>query len=89
MKTYVITSLTLLGLVQLSCRKPQEVADDKPAIKSISFVGIPQQNVQLDVPNSTITVQLPSILPKEGLKPVMELNERGEPGPRLAAGQHG
>jgi len=73
MKTYVITSLTLSGLVQLSCRKPQEVADDKPAIKSISFVGIPQQNVQLDILNSTITVQLPSVLPKEGLKPMLEL----------------
>ena len=73
MNTTTALLLLSLGLCIQSCRKPQEVVDDKPAIKSISFVGIPQQNVRLDIPNSTITVQLPSVLPKEGLKPVFEL----------------
>ena len=56
MKTTTALLLLSLGLCLQACRKPQEVVDDKPAIKSISFVGIPQQNVRLDVPNSTITV---------------------------------
>ena len=73
MRIKITLLLLSLGLYLQACRKPQEVVNDKPAIKSISFVGIPQRNVQLDVHNSTITVQLPSLLPKEGLKPVLEL----------------
>ncbi|GHB52387.1 hypothetical protein [Persicitalea jodogahamensis] len=73
MKTKTALLLLSLGLCLFACKKPQEVVDDKPAIKSISFEGIPAQNVRLDARTSIITVQLPAVLPEVGLKPVLEL----------------
>lgn len=75
--TMKITSIAFLigfGFVQQACQQPTELAENKPAIKAISFVGIPPQNVHFDAPNATITVQLPAIL-KGGLQPIFDLTD--------------
>jgi len=66
--------LISFGLVQQACQKPNEVADGRPAIKAISFVGIPDSDVRFDASNARITVRLPAIL-KGGLQPILELTD--------------
>ncbi|GAB3771913.1 hypothetical protein GCM10028818_11360 [Spirosoma horti] len=72
MKTITALLITTLGILSLACK--DNVADDKPAIKAVSFVGIPTQNVRFDAPNSRITVQLPAVV-NGGLQPIFELTE--------------
>ncbi|GAB4024506.1 hypothetical protein [Spirosoma gilvum] len=74
MKTIILAWLLGLGLLQLACQKPKEITDDRPAIKAISFVGVPNQNVRFDAPNGRITVHLPPVI-EGGLKPIFELTE--------------
>lgn len=74
MKITTALLLLSLGLSLQACRNPDVVADDRAAIKSISFAGVPPQNVTIDRARSTITIQLPTDL-RGGLKPVLELNE--------------
>lgn len=74
MKTTAALLLLSLGLCLHSCNRPDEVADDRAAIKSISFAGVPPQNVTIDRARSTITILLPTDL-RGGLKPSFELSE--------------
>lgn len=74
MKALTRALLISLGLLQLTCQKPKEITDNGPAIKAISFAGIPDQNVHFDAPNGRITVQLPAVI-EGGLKPIFELTE--------------
>lgn len=64
--------LTSLGVLSLACK--DNITDDQPAIKAISFVGIPPQNIRFDAPNARITVQLPAVV-NGGLQPIFELTE--------------
>ncbi|GHB52379.1 hypothetical protein [Persicitalea jodogahamensis] len=72
MKTKTALLLLVLGLH--SCNSPDEVPDDRAAIKSISFEGVPAQNVTIDRALSTINIRIPTEL-RGGLRPVLELNE--------------
>ncbi|MFD1141140.1 hypothetical protein ACFQ4C_08475 [Larkinella insperata] len=74
MKILAIFLALSLGLLSLACQQSNELLDDKPAIKAISFVGIPPQNVRFDAPNARITVHLPALLPA-GLQPIFELTD--------------
>ena len=74
MKTTTALLLLSLGLCLHSCNRPDEVPDDRAAIKSISFAGVPSQNVTIDRARSTINILLPTDL-RGGLKPILELNE--------------
>lgn len=75
MKAITCWAIATLFLVNCSCRQTDGLNDGKPAIRSISFMGIPSQNVQFDAPNARITVQLPAVL-KGGLQPVFELTDQ-------------
>lgn len=74
MKTTIIALLIVLAVCQQACRTPSEPDVTKPAIKSISFAGIPDKDITLDALNHTITVQIPSVL-EEGLKPTLRLTD--------------
>ena len=74
MRSIITLLLLSSGLLQQACQKPKEMTDGRPAIKSISFAGIPAQNVFFDAPNATIMVQLPPSL-KAGLQPSFELTD--------------
>lgn len=74
MKTVIAAFLLSVVFLQLACQKPTEIAETKPAIKAISFAGIPAKDVHFDAANARITVKLPAIL-KGGLKPVFELTD--------------
>ncbi|QDK83034.1 hypothetical protein EXU85_32290 [Spirosoma sp. KCTC 42546] len=74
MKIITTLLLTSLGALILACQQQDDLTNDRPAIKAISFVGIPTQNVRFDAPNARITVQLPAVV-NGGLQPVFELTE--------------
>lgn len=76
MKRFLLTSL-ICSTVLFGCKDSSAPVDDMPAIRSISFVGVPHQNVTFDAANSLITVRMPAVL-EGGLKPVMELTEGTE-----------
>ncbi|MCE7041087.1 hypothetical protein [Dyadobacter sp. CY312] len=73
MKIAQIGLIVLLACMLSACTEPEEETN-RPFIKTISFAGIPNENVILDKAKSRITIQLPAIL-KGGLKPVMELSK--------------
>ena len=73
MKQLLLTSL-ICGTLLSGCKDSPAPVDDMPAIRSISFVGLPDQNVTFDARNSVITVRMPPVL-EGGLKPVMKLTE--------------
>ncbi|WP_428659972.1 hypothetical protein [Runella sp.] len=74
MKNTVTALLIVLAVGQQACRTSSDMDVTKPAIKSISFAGIPDKDVTLDALNHTITVRLPSVL-EEGLKPTLRLTD--------------
>ncbi|QHV99020.1 hypothetical protein [Spirosoma endbachense] len=74
MKRITTLLMASLGTFSLACQQQDNLADEKPAIKAISFVGIPTQNVRFDASNARITVQLPAIV-NGGLQPVFELTQ--------------
>ena len=74
MKTTTALLLLSLGLCLHSCNRPDEVPDDRAAIQSISFEGVPAQNVTIDRALSTINIRIPTEL-RGGLRPTLELNE--------------
>lgn len=78
MKTKIAILLLILGLQ--SCNKSNPGLQG-PAIKSVSFEGVPSQNVDFDRARSTITIQLPTGL-RGGLKPTLELTD----GTRVVSG---
>lgn len=77
MKDLLLTAL-ISGSLLLGCKDSSDPASDMPAIRSISFEGLPDQNVTFDAANSVITVRMPAVL-EGGLKPVMELTEGTQP----------
>ena len=81
MKTTLTAVILSLGLCLYACRNPNEIDEGKPAIKSVSFVGVPQQNVDFNRAKSTITIQLPTEL-RGGLVPILELTD----GTRVVSG---
>jgi hypothetical protein len=76
MKRFLLTSLICSTLL-FGCKESSSPVDDMPAIRSISFEGLPDQNVTFDARNSEITVRMPAVL-EGGLKPVMKLTEGAE-----------
>ena len=82
MKLYLITCCCLLvvGLV-ISCRhaepEPDFFADGVPRLKSVSFSGIPQENISIDQKSKIITVQMPSII-LDRIAVSMELTDKAE-----------
>ncbi|GAB4030732.1 hypothetical protein [Spirosoma jeollabukense] len=74
MKALSIALLISAGLALQSCQDSSQTVDERPAIKSVSFVGIPTKDVRFDAANSRITVQLPAIL-KGGLQPIFDLTD--------------
>ncbi|WP_461040975.1 hypothetical protein [Spirosoma harenae] len=74
MKIRIIALWVFVGLGFFACQKPAELTDTRPAIKSVSFTGVPAENVRFDAANATITVQLPAVL-SGGLRPVFTLSE--------------
>lgn len=74
MKTKITTAFISLILSLQSCNKPEDIPDDRATITSISFEGVPAQNVSIDRATSTISIKIPTDL-REGLKPDVELNE--------------
>lgn len=86
MKTH--TNLLALSLftIHFSCEKPKEVDDGRPRIKAISIAGIPAENVQLDPKRYTITIQLPALVPENGLVPTLDLSDNTEILEGLTAG---
>lgn len=77
MKHFLLTTL-ISGSFLLGCNDSSEPVSDIPAIRSISFEGLPDQNVTFDARNSVITVRMPPVL-EGGLKPVMKLTEGAQP----------
>lgn len=77
MKHFLLTTL-ISGSFLLGCKESSEPVSDIPAIRSISFEGLPDQNVTFDARNSVITVRMPPVL-EGGLKPVMKLTEGAQP----------
>ena len=74
------TSLFVLSLVALliSCKKPKEVDDGRPRIKSISIAGIPQKDIEFIPERYVINVQLPVVAPEGGFKPTFKLTDNTE-----------
>lgn len=72
---HLIAVMLLLGF---SCKKPQELDDGRPRIKSVSIAGIPQKDIVFDAARYLITVQLPAVAPEGGLKPAFELTSKTE-----------
>jgi hypothetical protein len=73
MKTIVLGVIASTLLMISACKQSGEVTD-KPFIEAISFVGIPNENVNFDKTKSRITVKLPAVL-EGGLQPIVELSE--------------
>lgn len=76
MKRSLLTSLICSTLL-FGCKESSSPVNDMPAIQSISFEGLPDQNVTFDARNSEITVRMPAVL-EGGLKPVMKLTKGAE-----------
>ncbi|SDG27160.1 hypothetical protein SAMN04487996_1173 [Dyadobacter soli] len=66
------------GSLLLGCKDSSESVGDMPAIESISFVGLPDENVTFDPRNSLITVRMPAVL-EGGLKPVLKMTPGAQP----------
>lgn len=77
MKHILLTTL-LAGSLLSGCKDSSALVSDMPAIQSISFEGLPDENVTFDAANSVITVRMPAVL-EGGLKPVMKLTEGAQP----------
>ena len=77
MKYFLLTTLISGGLLS-GCKDSSGPVSDMPAIQSISFEGLPDQNVTFDAANSAITVRMPAVL-EGGLKPIMKLTEGARP----------
>jgi len=77
MKRLLLTMLISGGLI-FGCKDSSGPVSDMPAIRSISFEGLPDQNVTFDAANSAITVRMPAVL-EGGLKPVLKLTEGARP----------
>ena len=77
MKYFLLTTLISGGLL-FGCKDSSGPVSDMPAIQSISFEGLPDQNVTFDAANSAITVRMPAVL-EGGLKPIMKLTEGARP----------
>lgn len=75
--TTTALALSLFALL-ISCEKSQDPSTERPSIESVSFVGIPDENVELDHRLSRIIVQTPMELPPEGLKPTFKLSRNTE-----------
>lgn len=73
MKIATTLLIASVGAIISACQQRDDLTNQKPAIKAISFVGIPTQKVLFDAPNARITVQLPAIV-NGGLQPVLEIN---------------
>jgi hypothetical protein len=73
MKTIVLGVIASALLMISACKQSGGVID-KPSIEAISFVGIPNENVNFDKTKSRITVKLPAVL-EGGLQPIVELSE--------------
>ncbi len=74
--TTLLSALSLV-LLLVSC-KNNEIDESKPLIKSISFAGISDRDVTLDQSRYTITVEVPSVLPVEGLVAKLDLTRNSE-----------
>lgn len=77
MKTITKTLLISLAtpLFFGSCEKAEKVEVKKPAIEYVSFARIPVTDLKFDRKLRTITLQLPAVLPDEGLIPAFGLSE--------------
>ncbi|GAB3269756.1 hypothetical protein GCM10027347_39980 [Larkinella harenae] len=74
MKTVIPFLILGFSLLLQACHPPGDESNGRPAIRSVSFVGIPDQNVRFDAANARITVQLPAVL-SGGLQPVFKLTD--------------
>lgn len=74
MKKLLLIWFTICIIALTGCKDSSKITDDTPAIKSISFVGIPNRDVQFDAGNARITVRMPAVL-DGGLKPVVRLSD--------------
>lgn len=74
MKKFLLIRFTVCIIAFNGCKDSSEIPDGTPAIKSISFEGISDRDVQFDAGNSRITVHMPAVL-DGGLKPVVKLSE--------------
>jgi hypothetical protein len=77
MKHFLLTAL-ISGTLLFGCKESPDPVNDMPAIQSISFEGLPEENVTFDAANSVITVRMPAVV-EGGLKPVMKLTVDAEP----------
>lgn len=77
MKHFLLATL-ISGSLLFGCKDSSGPVSDMPAIQSISFEGLPDQNVTFDAANSAITVRMPAVL-EGGLKPILKLTKGARP----------
>lgn len=70
----VLFAWTICGCSQKKSPEPLVIDVLKPRIKSISFKGIPDSNIEIDQKNLLIKVKVPTLL-QEDLDPVIELSD--------------
>ncbi|MDR6806622.1 hypothetical protein J2Y45_003814 [Dyadobacter sp. BE34] len=75
---HILLTMFLASSLLFGCKDSSAPVSDMPAIRSISFEGLPDENVTFDAANSVITVRMPAVL-KGGLKPVMKLTDGAQP----------
>ena len=75
---HILLTTVIAGMLLPGCKDSSGPISDMPAIQSISFEGLPDENVTFDAANSVITVRMPAVL-EGGLKPVLKLTEGAEP----------
>lgn len=75
---HVLLITLISGSLLSGCKDSSGPVNDMPAIRSIYFEGLPDQNVTFDAANSVITVRMPAVL-EGGLKPVLKLTEGAHP----------
>ena len=75
---HILLTTFLAGSLLYGCKDSSAPVSDMPAIQSISFEGLPDENVTFDAANSVITVRMPAVL-EGGLKPVIKLTDGAQP----------
>jgi hypothetical protein len=75
---YIPLTVLIASYLLFGCKDSPDPVNDMPAIQSISFEGLPDENVTFDRANSVITVRMPAVL-EGGLRPVLKLTEGAQP----------
>lgn len=86
MKNFALILCLLVALGITSCNKAVDVDSGLPRITSISFIGIPAKDIEIDQINRTVTIRISDLLPSQGLVPTIETSSGAKVTQGLTAG---